>query len=543
MNEVNSDLSRRPEERRWGMVVDVNRCVGCQTCTIACKHANDTVPGVQWRRVLDVETGTFPDVERVFMVVGCQHCAEPPCVPVCPTGATKQRADGLVTMDYDLCIGCASCAVACPYQARTIVHDKEFYFGKETLQEEAVAHDERFGVAQKCTFCIDRVDDGLAAGLSPGVDPDATPACAASCIASAIQFGDFNDPGSHVSRLVEENSHFQMHSELGTDPQIKYLYETPAVPGRDLNEADTGDEAMSDPANPLVGQPQTFWDMRAAMNFILGGFGAGMIVIAYLLHLSAGLDGATLAKMNLGAAGIIAAGLFFVWLKIGRKLRAPLAILRPQTSWMSREIYAVGVLYPAIAAGFVWQLPSLHLLAAAAALVFLYCQAKILHTAKGIPTWRVPMMPAMLVATGLYEGVGLSAIVFAVYGISVEGGFLLPLAGILLGLINYGLWRMYVQGAKANGIGPLSRGILESSTATLNVSGHLIPVVLFAAAAAWAAVPAWVSGAAGVFVLIGGGFWKALVITRACHQQGFAFAKFPRRGSGSLAAPSIMDRG
>src|SRR5690606_19460992 len=99
---------------RWGMVVDVNRCVGCQTCTISCKHANDTVPGVQWRRVLDVETGTFPDVERLFLVVGCQHCAEPPCVPVCPTGATRQREDGLVTMDYDVGIGCAYCAVSCP---------------------------------------------------------------------------------------------------------------------------------------------------------------------------------------------------------------------------------------------------------------------------------------------------------------------------------------------------------------------------------------------------------------------------------------------
>ncbi len=94
------------EATRWGMVVDLNRCVGCQTCTIACKHSNDTPPGVQWRRVLDVERGTFPDVERLFLVTGCQHCAEPPCVPVCPTGATAQRADGLVTMDYDTCIGC-----------------------------------------------------------------------------------------------------------------------------------------------------------------------------------------------------------------------------------------------------------------------------------------------------------------------------------------------------------------------------------------------------------------------------------------------------
>ena len=86
--------------KRWGMVVDLNRCVGCQTCTIACKHANDTPPGVQWRRVLDVEQGEYPDVERLFTVVGGPHCTDPPCVPVCPTGAPTPRADGRVTRAY-----------------------------------------------------------------------------------------------------------------------------------------------------------------------------------------------------------------------------------------------------------------------------------------------------------------------------------------------------------------------------------------------------------------------------------------------------------
>jgi len=194
---------------RWGMVIDLNRCVGCQTCTIACKHANDTTPGVQWRRVLDVEQGTFPDVERFFLVVGCQHCADPPCVPVCPTGATRQREDGLVTMDYDVCIGCANCAVSCPYQARTIVHDASGYYGAKTRQEQATAHPERLSVAQKCTFCQDRIETGLERGLKPGVDPEATPACSASCIAQAIQFGDFNDAQSHVSQLVRERSRWE----------------------------------------------------------------------------------------------------------------------------------------------------------------------------------------------------------------------------------------------------------------------------------------------------------------------------------------------
>ena len=153
---------------RWGMVIDLNRCVGCQSCTIACKSANDLPSEVQWRSVLDVEQGEFPNVERLFLVVGCQHCAEPPCVPVCPSGATRQRADGLVTMDYDLCIGCGYCAVACPYQARTIVHDEKWYFGDATVQERQVHHDDRLGVANKCTFCIERIDEAPRQGLTPG---------------------------------------------------------------------------------------------------------------------------------------------------------------------------------------------------------------------------------------------------------------------------------------------------------------------------------------------------------------------------------------
>ena len=103
---------------RWAMVADLERCVGCQTCTAACRHANATSPAVQWRKVLDIEAGSFPNVSRTFVPVGCQHCADPPCMHVCPTTATRQRADGIVTIDYDLCIGCAYCDVACPYQAR-----------------------------------------------------------------------------------------------------------------------------------------------------------------------------------------------------------------------------------------------------------------------------------------------------------------------------------------------------------------------------------------------------------------------------------------
>ena len=153
---------------RWAMVADLRRCVGCQTCTAACKQANGTPPGVQWRRVLDLEVGEYPAVKRAFVPVGCMHCDDPPCMHVCPTTATRKRADGIVTVDYDLCIGCAYCAVACPYEARYKVN----------------------GIATKCTFCVERIDAGTAKGLKPGVDPEATPACVNSCIANALHFCD-----------------------------------------------------------------------------------------------------------------------------------------------------------------------------------------------------------------------------------------------------------------------------------------------------------------------------------------------------------------
>ena len=208
---------------RWAMVADLERCVGCQTCTAACRHANATSPAVQWRTVLDVETGTYPNVSRIFVPVGCQHCADPPCMHVCPTTATRQRADGIVTIDYDLCIGCAYCAVACPYEARYKVDKQEFAF-QEKIESER--HDsKRIGVATKCTFCVERIDAGLAKGLTPGVDPEATPACVNSCIAGALHFGDADDPGSNVSELLAENQFFRMHEELGTGPRFYYLWD------------------------------------------------------------------------------------------------------------------------------------------------------------------------------------------------------------------------------------------------------------------------------------------------------------------------------
>lgn len=512
---------------RWGMVIDLNRCVGCQTCTIACKHANDTGPGVQWRRVLDVEQGTFPDVERLFLVTGCQHCAEPPCVPVCPTGATRQREDGLVTMDYDVCIGCAYCAVSCPYNARTIVHEQRGYYGGQTLQERATAHPERLGVAQKCTFCQGRVDEGLARGLVPGVDPEATPACASACISQAIQFGDFNDPQSNVSRLVAGQPSVQLNASVGTDPQIRYLYTTPAVPGRDVAPEEEDEERLADPANPLVGPRQAFWDWRAAMNWIFGGIGTGLAIAAGVAFPFSGIDP---GGLYFASACLVSIGLFCVFLKIGRQMRFWRAVSRPQTSWMTRELYAALVFYPSVLASLLAPGAVPFALASLSAAAFLVCQAKILHRARGVPAWRAPLVPWMIVASGLFEGWGALAVSGRIPGIAW--------VGIGFAVINAILWRTYVGTAKAQGIPPLSRREFRRLSVPLHLVGHVAPAVL-AIVAAYSG-SAVLLALAGLAAIAGGAMWKFNVIVRAGYLQGFQLPRVPQRGSGARAAPARL---
>jgi len=211
---------------RYVMVADLRRCVGCQTCTASCKQANATLPSVQWRRVVDIEVGEFPDVSRVFVPTGCQHCANPPCEEVCPTTATHMRDDGTVQIDYDLCIGCGYCAVACPYEARYIVHDAEFAYGEKPMANEAKRFDDsKIGVAQKCTFCIDVIEDGIAKGFKPGEHPEASPACVNACISGALTFGDIDDPESPVSKILAENETFRMHEDIGTEPGFYYIWD------------------------------------------------------------------------------------------------------------------------------------------------------------------------------------------------------------------------------------------------------------------------------------------------------------------------------
>ncbi|MDB4444002.1 4Fe-4S dicluster domain-containing protein [bacterium] len=161
------------------------------------------------------------------MPILCNHCTEPSCVDVCPTGATARREDGLVWVDYDKCVGCRYCAVACPYQARTYLSDEKEYFPSKGYTARELLGRQLYplqtGTMVKCNFCKERIDAGLEKGLSPGVDREATPACVNACLTKARVFGDLDDPNSEISGMVQTQRAFQLHPEYSTEPSVYYL--------------------------------------------------------------------------------------------------------------------------------------------------------------------------------------------------------------------------------------------------------------------------------------------------------------------------------
>jgi phenylacetyl-CoA:acceptor oxidoreductase subunit 1 len=212
---------------RWGMVIDLRKCFGCRACTVVCKEINN-VPLDHWRQVVDGGVSAYPDRQRMSLPMSCMHCSDPPCLEVCPTTATYRRNDGIVDVNYDLCVGCGYCVVACPYLARSIIHHDGFHLDADYGSRHSntvAAQVDRVGVCSKCNFCLPRVDTGLARGLQPGVDPEASPACVISCSANALHFGDLDDPDSLVSQLIRESKTARLQEELKTEPAVYYIIE------------------------------------------------------------------------------------------------------------------------------------------------------------------------------------------------------------------------------------------------------------------------------------------------------------------------------
>ena len=213
---------------RWGMVIDLRKCVGCYACMVSCKQDHFLPPNIFWNRLVVGETGKYPTVTKQLYPVLCNHCDEAACVKACPTGATSKREDGLVSINYDECVGCRYCLIACPYQQRTYYSNgKKEYFPGQGLTELELIGQELYplqpGTVVKCNFCMERIDQGLAKGLIPGADREATPVCVNACPPKARTFGDLDDPDSEISTLIKHRKGQQLHTEYGTDPSVYYV--------------------------------------------------------------------------------------------------------------------------------------------------------------------------------------------------------------------------------------------------------------------------------------------------------------------------------
>jgi phenylacetyl-CoA:acceptor oxidoreductase subunit 2 len=264
---------------------------------------------------------------------------------------------------------------------------------------------------------------------------------------------------------------------------------------------------------------------------------AGLAIVAYVGHWTIGLSATALVWLQAAAAAGMALGLFCVFLEIGRKLRFLYVVRRPQTSWMTRETYFVALFYPAVAADLLWPHWIFHLLAALSAAGFLYSQARILYAGKGIPAWRHPLIPPMLVIGGLLEGTGLLAFAGALApGVGTNSA--IHVCGVALTVIGAGLWLRYTASAEERGIGPLARRVLAQTTPVLLTVGYVLPALLFAGAIAWTIQWPIIGAIAGLAAVAGGVLWKFTVITRACHQQGFAVPSTVKRRSSTRPVPT-----
>jgi molybdopterin-containing oxidoreductase family iron-sulfur binding subunit len=199
---------------RYGMVIDLTRCVGCNSCTVACKQANGIPSGVFWSKVMLYETGGFPQARLLFLPMLCMHCQEAPCLEACPTGATYRGEGGLVLVDDDRCVGCRYCIMACPYEARSYNtrSPREYYPGQGMTEFEDVSIGQHpKGAIEKCTFCAPRLAEGK------------LPACVVTCPSEARIFGNLDDPESEVSKLVASGRAKPRLEEQGTRPSVFYI--------------------------------------------------------------------------------------------------------------------------------------------------------------------------------------------------------------------------------------------------------------------------------------------------------------------------------
>jgi Fe-S-cluster-containing dehydrogenase component len=200
---------------KYGMFIDLDKCVGCQACTIACKAENNVPEGIQRNKVLPIGKGKYPNYKMQLIPMPCMHCEDAPCIKMCPVKATYLREDGVVVQDDKKCVGCKYCMNACPYAVRMFnkktpyTSDKDYGYTPDYTNP--VVKLRPRGVVEKCTFCMHRIDAG-----------NPTPACVEACPADARHFGDIDDPYSNVSKLIAHKRGIKLKEEKLTKPKVYY---------------------------------------------------------------------------------------------------------------------------------------------------------------------------------------------------------------------------------------------------------------------------------------------------------------------------------
>lgn len=203
---------------RYGMAIDLPRCIGCNTCAVACKVSNNLPKDVWWnvvhtegRDFADTSKGTYGgEMQLSWLPVNCMHCENAVCEEVCPTGATVKRDDGIVTVDEETCIGCKSCMEACPYDVRRLIENEPEYYLELPIGDPA-AKSHKGGTVEKCDFCAGRIDRGE------------KPACMELCPGRARYWGDLDDPESEVSQFLSGRNATVLLEEEGTSPSVYYV--------------------------------------------------------------------------------------------------------------------------------------------------------------------------------------------------------------------------------------------------------------------------------------------------------------------------------
>jgi len=490
---------------RYGFVIDQRSCIGCHACTVACKSEHDVPLGVNRTWVKYIEKGEFPNSRRHFLVERCNHCANAPCVEICPTKALFKREDGIVDFDRSRCIGCKSCMQACPYDALYIDPDTH--------------------TAAKCNFCAHRIDQGL------------QPACVLVCPEEAIIFGDLDDPTTRISQLIGRESVSVRRPEQGTEPKLFYLGadETALMPealpqplGAMWNEPPTAATAAAAPDDNWMAHTdhaqvaynvrhEKPWGWRVSAYLLTKSLASGLFLVLAAL-LTAQVKTALPLAIPTVIAGLLFLGVTALLLVVDLKRpeRFLYIVFKPQwRSWLTRGTYVLmaygGLLVlwglfdfvsPAPPIAFTW-LVALFAVLTAAYTAFLFGQAE------GRDLWQEPLLPASLLAQALIAGAMALAMGAALTGQPAALVNTLVLTGLVALLIHGGLigLNFISPDSTANaawGHREMTRGAMANRFWGIGIGlGIVLPVVLLAVALAQPGAMAALVAVAALAALVG----------------------------------------